>query len=77
MPLGAVLLERRADENIDELSVRRNDGLVEEGLLPAGHLLDAGLTLDQQLCDGGVAVVAGQVQWRWSVFLGIPLCGDE
>ena len=73
--LGALLLKRCADENIDKLCIRRNDGLVEEGLLPAGHLLDAGLALDEQLSDGGVAVVAGQVQWCRGVFLWISLCG--
>ena len=59
MPLGSVLLERRADEDIDKLCVRRNDGLVQEGLFPASHLLDAGLALDQQLGNSGVAVIAG------------------
>ena len=54
-----MLLERRADEDIDKLCVRRNDGLVQEGLFPASHLLDAGLALDQQLGNSGVAVIAG------------------
>ena len=68
-----MLLESCADEDVDEIDVRRNDGLVQEGLLPARHLLDAGFALDQQLGDGRVTIVAGEMQWCGGVFLGISL----